>query len=491
MHIEAPLNRAVALLALGSALGACDGAGDGFSPGSDAGVMADGGSGGSAATPPVGKQLLVGGALTLRDMTSNGWIIYSDNATLNLHAAPIAGGAPRDIVALGDSFAVSVWGRVVFAWSNKNAAGVGQLTVWSSTNMPRVVASASLAPWVAASADGSSILFLDNVDAAGQGGDLVAAAGDGSSPHTILPALTGLSTNGCQALLGFAGVYALAAHCAGRATSPTLSSFAMPAWTRADLIADAVDAWSTDPAGTLLLTATSAGTMVVPLGGGLPTIVDPTGSTGQLTANGADAIYGTSTGALCRSPVVSPSRVTLVASGVAGLNALSPDGASALFYSKLDPVHLVSDLYLASALVPGTPVTLSAAETAGVFGDAFTSDSSHALYSTGVDTSTQLATLNALAVGGGVPRVLSQSAAEVWATLGGRVVFGDHYMWTGSRGHVDVRTVDTTGGADPVLIVSQADSELFLSPARDQVVYTWSLDASARAGIWVAQLPTP
>src|SRR3954470_12808872 len=88
----------------------------------------------TSVTPPVGKQLLIGGALTMRGMTSDGWAIYSDNDTLTLHAAPIAGGEPRDIVTLGNSFAVSVWGKVVFAWSNKNAAGVGPLTVWTSAS---------------------------------------------------------------------------------------------------------------------------------------------------------------------------------------------------------------------------------------------------------------------------------------------------------------------------------------------------------------------
>jgi hypothetical protein len=453
-----------------------------FAPAGDAGPV-------TPVTPPVGKQLLVGGALTLRDMTSDGWIVYSDNATLTLHAAPIAGGSPRDIVSLGDSFAVSVWGKVVFAWSHKNAAGVGSLTVWTSAGEPRAVSSASLAPWVAATTDGTAILYLDNVDAPGQNGDLVAAAGDGSSPEVILPALTGLSNDGCRALLGFAGSNALAAHCAGGATEATISSFAMPGWKRADLATHAAEDWSTDPAGTMLLTATSAGTILVPIRGGAPTIIDPLGGTGVLVANGQSAIYGTSTNALRRSAVISPSPTTLVPSGVGGLYSVSPDEKFVLFYDKLDPVHLVSDMFLSSATTPGAPLTLSATETAGVFGDPFTSDSSHVLYFTEVDTTSQIGTLNTLALGDRAPKVVSRDASVVWAATGAKIVFSDHYAWTGSRGHADVRTVDTSKSAPPRLIVNQADSEIFLSPALDQVVYTWSLDDGPRAGIYVATIP--
>src|SRR5580704_6543181 len=146
----------------------------------------------AASTPPVGTQL-VSGAFTLRGMTSDGWIVYSDDATLTMHAAPIAGGGVQDIVALGDSFAVSVWGKTVFVWSHKNEAAVGPLTVWTSDGGPRSVSASSLAPWVAATMDGSRVLYLDNVDAGGQTGDLVAAGESGASPRPILTGLTGLS----------------------------------------------------------------------------------------------------------------------------------------------------------------------------------------------------------------------------------------------------------------------------------------------------------
>jgi hypothetical protein len=442
-----------------------------------------------AVTPPVGKQLLMGGALTMRGMTSDGWAVYSDNDTLTLHAVSIAGGAARDIVPLGISFAISVWGKDVFAWSNKNTAAVGLLTVWTSAGGPRALSSASLAPWVAATVDGGDLLYLDDGDAEGQNGDLFAAAGDGSSPRVILQALTGLQNDGCQALLGFAGSHALAAHCDGGATQATISSFAMPSWKRVDLATGAADAWSNDQAGTVVLTATKAGTVLLPIDGGPGTTIDPSGGTGVLVANGQSAIYGAATNELRRSRVLSPSPTTLVGSGVEGLYAVSPDEMSVLFYNNMDTVHLISEMYLTSAVTAGTPITLSATPTAAVHGDPFTSDSSHALYSTEVDAVQQTGTLNALAIGGGAPRVLARDAWEVWAATGAKVVFSDNYAWTGQRVHTDVLTIDTSQSAEPTLIVYQADSEVFLSPALDQIVYTWSLDDGPQGGIYVANLP--
>ena len=448
--------------------------------------------------PPAGKQL-VSGAFIMRGMTSDGWAVYSDVQTLRLHAVPISGGDAQDIVSLGDDFAISIWGKTVFAWSHKNAASVGPLTVWTSSGGPHAVSSSSLAPWVAATMDGSHLLYLDAVDPTGQTGSLVAASAGGASPHTLLTGLTGLSTGGCQALLGFAGSYALAAHCAAGATRATISSFDTSAWKQADLAVGAADSWVTDPAGTILLTATSAGTVVVPLGGGSPTIIDASGSTGVLVDNGQTAIYGASTSMLRRSAVSSPSPTTLVGSGVAGLYGVSPDGRFALYYSMQDAHTLVSDLYLTSATTPGATTTLSSTENAGVFGDAFTTDGSHVLYGTGYDATSQTMTIDALALGsasngtmqaagvGASPTVLTHTGWVVWAATGAKVVYSDQFDATGPR--ADIRSTDTSTSGASTLLVSQADVDFFLSPAHDQVVYTWSQGNGPQVGLYVVGIP--
>jgi Tol biopolymer transport system component len=206
-------------------------------------------------------------------------------------------------------------------------------------------------------------------------------------------------------------------------------------------------------------------------------------------ADGESAIYGASLNELRRSPVGSPLPMTLVGNGVGGLYGVSPDESFVLFYGSMDATHLVSDMYLSSALTPTTPVTLSAEATAGVRGDAFTSDGSHVLYFTDIEPTTQTGTLNAFALASQAPKVLAGDVSQTWAATGSKIVFNDHYAWTGRRVHADVRTVDAAGNTEPELIVAQADSEVFLSPARDKIVYTWSLDDGPRAGIYVVDIP--
>jgi hypothetical protein len=342
---------------------------------------------------------------------------------------------------------------------------------------------------VAATSDGSQILYLDGVDSTGQQGNLVAAGAGGASPHPLLTGLTGLSTDGCQAVLGFAGSYAIVPHCSGGGTSPTLSSFDTATWRPVDLATGATNAWSTDPGGTLLLTATGAGTVVVPLGGGSPTVIDPSGSAGWLVDGGATAIYGAPGGALRSSPVSSPSPTTLVTSGFGGLYGVSPDGKLALYYGKRDPKTLVSDLYLTSTSMAGATTTLNGTQTAGVFGDAFTVDGSHLLYGTNVDTSAQTMTLNVLAPGGGSPRVLTSTGWVIWASTGAKVVYAEDVAFNGLHPNVDIRSLDTSQGGDATLLVSRGDADFFFSPAHDRLVYTWSVGDASRQGVYVTDIP--
>jgi hypothetical protein len=447
-------------------------------------------SGDAAVTPPVGSQLVESGTLTLRGVTSDGWAVYTDDDTLVLHAVPIAGGAARDIVQLDDSFALSIWSDVVFVWPTKNDAGMGPLTVWTAQSGPHAVSQASLAPFVAASANGDTVIYLDGVDPSGQTGNVVTAANDGSGMDVLLTSVQQLQSSACQALMGFAGAYAIVAHCDSGTQGTTISSFALSGSTRADLATNAVDYWSTDPNGTMVVTGTDAGSVVVPIGGGTPAIIDPSGTGGSVIGNGQAVVYGTKSGALRRSPVSDPAPMTLVQSGFGGLYALSPDENWLLYYTSLNSQQYVSDLYLASASAPGSPTTLSSSETARVFGDAYTLDSSHAMYFTDIEPSLNVGTLHAMALdGSGQQLVLGQLAWLSMAGQGDRVVFNDGFTLNGGRGRADIRVVDFSKGNAASLIVSQADSEIEMSPARDAVVYTWSLDGGARAGLYVAAIP--
>ena len=148
-------------------------------------------------------------------------------------------------------------------------------------------------------------------------------------------------------------------------------------------------------------------------------------------------------------------------------------------------------MYLASTIAAGTPMTISATPNATVNGDAFTADSTHVLYASSNDVCTGAATFSAFPVNGGSPTQLGHDVWSNWSTTGAKVVFNDHYVATGGLrfGRADIESVDLATGSTPTLVVSQADAVIDLSPARDQLVYSWSVQPGALAGIYVTPAP--
>ena len=464
----------------------------------DAAAGADGSEGGAGddagstafldAAPPEGGMLQAGDSLSVRQVTSDGFVVYSDDAAGELYAVPLSGGSAQHIASLGGTFWVTGDGPVVFVWSGVNATNVGALSVWSSAKGSHSVSSASLGLVAAASTDGSQILYLDQVDPGGQTGDVYVAGSDGASAAKLLG---NQQLNGCSPQLGFAGSYALASHCdvpRGPGPSSTISSFRSPAWTRTDLATGAANLWSVDSAASVVLVSTGGGVFVAPIGGGPLATIDASGFLGQLMNGGKTAIYSTTSHALRRSAITAPAPVTLVPT-FGGFYGLSPNEASVLFFQDFGPTG--AGVYLASAVAPSTPVALWTAQTGAVNGDGFTTDSNYALYSTGIDPQSHIGTLNAVSVDGGTPRVLGASAWSDVSTTGAKVVFLDHYVATGGLrfGRADIESVDLSQAGAPTTIVAGADAVMALSPARDFIVYSWSAQAGPNAGIFVTPVP--
>jgi hypothetical protein len=465
----------------------------------DAAGVADGGSEGPAgddagstafldAAPPQSGMLQAGDSLSVRQVTSDGFVVYSDDAAGELYAVPLAGGNAQHIASLGSTFWITGQGPVVFVWSGVNATNVGALSVWSSAKGGHSVSSASLSLVATASADGSQVLYLDHVDPAGQTGDVYVAASDGTGAAKLLGSQ---QLTGCAPQLGFAGSYAIASHCdvpRGPGPSSTISSFCSPAWTRSDLATEAANIWSADSAASVVLLSTGSGVQVAPIGGGPLAMIDTSGFLGQLMDGGKTAIYSTTSHALRRSPITAPSPMTLVPT-FGGFYGLSPDETSVLFFEDFGPTG--AGVYLAPAVAPSTPVALWTAQTGGVNGDSFTADSNYALYSTGIDPQSQAGTLNAVPVAGGTPRLLGASAWSDLSATGAKVVFVDHYVATGGLrfGRGDIESVDLSTGTEPTTIVSGADAVMALSPAGDFIVYSWSAQAGPNAGIFVTRVP--
>ena len=481
-----------ALLAC-AALVACGSSPANEDGGTDGGVDApsacpEGGSdpGLAGAGAPVGTQLATGDALSIRAVTGDGWVVYSDDAAAELHAVPLAGGAPSDLGPLGSKFWVVGFGDVVFVWTNVSAANVGALATWTSAGGLHPIATASLG--IVGSSDGTHVLYTDHAGAGGDVADVWAAAIDGSGATKLVAAAV---VAGCIPALGFVGAYAVATHCSAPPNPnplATISSFSTATWARVDLATGAENYWAA-AAGGVLYSVDGAGIAVVSAAGGAATTIDANGFLGVLTADGKSALYGTRSHDLRRSPVASPSPTTLVTGGFNGFWALAPDEQHVLFFSQVGPGG--GDMFLGATGAAGAPITLSTAATSATLGDAFTKDSSHALYATDLDPCTHAGTLHAVAVDAGAPVLLGEQTWAGWAPSAAKVVFGDGYFATGEArfGRVDVELVDLAQGSTKTRLVDRADAVLALSPSGDRVIYAWSARPGALAGLWSAPLP--
>jgi hypothetical protein len=438
--------------------------------------------------PPVGTQLVSGNTLSARGVTSDGYEVYSDDAARQLYAIPIAGGAVQSIGALGSKFWVTVVGQVVFAWSNVSDADVGALTIWSSARGAHAVAPASFGILGAASSDGAQILYVANVDPLGLTGDVYVATTDGAGSTRLL---AGQQLAGCFPQLGFAGSYVVVSHCdvpRGSGPSSTITSFRSPAWTRADLIGDAANSWSADTAATMVLASSAAGLLVIPIGGGAGTTIDAEGFMGQLIAGGQDAVYGTTSASLRFSSTTAPLPQTLAPS-FGGFYAISPSQSTVLYYESSSAAG--TDMYLASTITPGTPATISSVTSAAVNGDAFTADSSFALYSTSNDPCGGSGTFNAFSVARSASTLLGRNVWSDSSATGAKVIFNDNYVATGGLrfGRADIESVDLATGVAPTRLVSQADAVFDVTPSQDSIIYSWSLESGSLAGLYVVSVP--
>lgn len=465
------------------------------------GVDAPVDTGVDAGPQPVGTQLQPGNSLTLWGVTSDGFAIYTDDVAQMLYAAPLGGGPAVSIAPVSATRGTFYYGltfnKVALMWSGIGQSSlVGTLIVWSSSGGAHTLSTASRAFLAAVSADSQHLVYLDHATSQGTG-DMLGAAVDGSGVTTLLAGLGDFQN--CFPYPIFAGSNAaVVPHCdnpdAGF-SGATVSAFAPPSWTRTDLFTNVYPSVNTDPAGAQILASGSAGLLVAPIGGGSSTLIDPIGAYGFFTSDGMSVIYNDNNGALKRSPIASPAPVTLVAGGVFGLLGLSPDQSTALSYQNFDPRTYLTDLDLASIVSPGPITVLSSAPTAAVpgsytLGNPFTEDSSHALYYTSFNVMSYVGTLNAFDVNTSSPSVLGTNSTAAWASGPSKVVFSDNYVSLGGTSPaVDLESVDTNLPAGPTHVVSGANPQFYMSPAADQIVYTWSWQSGPLAGLYVVPVP--
>jgi hypothetical protein len=444
-----------------------------------------------------GKQLVAAPWLFVDGVTTDGYVIYTDSLSFAVRAVPLAGGTPLSIGTADFNNQVYVNGAVVYFAPTYGSPLDAALSVWTATNGTHALSmhAAMGPPYTDVSADGSQIVYFDGANTAGATLTVAPTAG----PTTTQPVLATGVTLSKGAAVQFSGSSVVAVYSSGSPPT-TLASFGGAGYTQTVLATGVDPSFTLDTTGGRVFVSGVAGLSAYPIGGGAGTLIDPgatgvfagmlTGSGLVLGGHGADAIY-TTNGLLRRSPVSSPTPVTLSSSGVSGILRLSPDENWVLTYQNASPdyAYYASDLRLVSATAPGSDSLLWAPPTGALFGSAFTADSRFVLYFTNL-TGNLDGDFMAVSTGGGAPTKVASHGWAVMATKQSKVVLADHYtaIRTGYSA-IDLESVDLANPGAPSTLVSQVDPDPYLTPSSDQIVYASSCDSGPRAGIWVMPVP--
>ena len=192
--------------------------------------VADGGPGSDAgsnafldASPPEGGMLAAGDSLSVRQVTSDGYVVYSDDAVGKLYAVPLAGGmlrTSRRSAAISGSRARVARVRVVRGRRDERGDAV-RMVVGNGSPF-RVVGLAGprrggIEPTEAGSSTSINVDAGGRVRATSTWRRAMAVAPSSSSPDS--------SSRVCLPQLGFAGVYAMISHCdVARGAGPSATS---------------------------------------------------------------------------------------------------------------------------------------------------------------------------------------------------------------------------------------------------------------------------
>ena len=420
------------------------------------------------------------GLVTLVGVTSDDFAIVTDPASDALLAIPLAGGVAQAI-DVGSSAQI-LSGKVVFSFKALDATStVGTLTVWSaSTGSKELSKTAVYSVDTAASVDGSTILYVDNLDASRAHVDLMFARSDGSARKAIAagsPFGSGCILDDPRPI----GAQIIVALCAGKTQQ---SLHVIDVATGSDrFLTGARSGWSVDDAGKLLFAVDDVsrdGKVVAVDGSSRVTIESADAKRGVLTRDGTQVLLSTTTDALKLSPTSTGAPAALGLTG-SFFSILSPDSRSFVFWKAFGPTGVTTDLYLAPVAAPATAIALSAEPTSGNVADLFTRDSRFALYLTNVDD-TFTGQLRAMPVAGGAAISLGTGAVRAARALTGSFVA---YVEVAASA---IFVVDAATGKGAKSIADSSDGNVFTSHARDRVVFTRS-DDGTKEGLYA--LPAP
>ena len=218
------------------------------------------------------------------------------------------------------------------------------------------------------------------------------------------------------------------------------------------------------------------------------------GTRGAFTGDGQHVVYVAGGAVSLAASTGGTPTPLLAAAGYQGILALSPDDKWVLAgkTTAMDGVgDTLSDLFLGSITAAGAATAVASMPTAALFGDPFTADSSHLVYTASVTNGT--GTLTSVPTAGGSPVSLGSSIWTNSSSTAAKVVFSTNFTQGGGgggNGEADLEAVDTSAAAPaPTLLVTQADAFFYLDAAKSKVVYSWSYLPDSTAGVWVLPLP--
>ncbi|HTQ41880.1 MAG TPA: hypothetical protein VMI75_03915 [Polyangiaceae bacterium] len=498
------------------------GGGDDGSSGdaNDEGTTGDTGTTCTATVMPKGTQILASSTVTVQGVTSDGQVIFYDGNTQKLNAVAAAGGTPAVIGTWDKSQSlIFTSNKVALYWNGatQTTSAHGQLGVWTAAGGQHTLGNASFfgvpgGGYVDVSADGSLVIYMDNVTTANA--DIFVAGSDGSNP-TKLVAAASVGAN-CRPVVRFAGNTAVVSYCtappdAGTTLTANVEAYSGPPnWQTKQTFAagDGFYGFSLGPIGAgdggasgyNISYLTNSGQYVEALGGTTPTLIDAKGAGGvTFMHNGTDVIYFESDSSVWRSPIATPAPVLLAKGPFAGTLALSSDDNWIEMFLSQNSTNFFTDMYLLSTTPAdggNTPTTLASTAAGANFGDAFTADDKHVLFFPNVVMSGSAGYVGAYDTFplpppvGMMPTTIAQNVWEEFATTGAKTLYNDNYASNaGFAGAADIESTDLSTTAMPTTLVSQADANFFLTADKGTIVYSWSACPGAKDGIYT--LPAP
>lgn len=272
------------------------------------------GAGGSGDRGEIGTPVQIApGQATLVGATSDGWLVYRDAETLR--AAKVGDAESVEEITKTPG-SVLIRGRVVFNWASVNwEEGVGDLSVWTADKGAREVGPTPYSETlVAASEDGSAIVYTantrelgvggapaDDVSSGGGGGeqpapdratDIVLAGSDLSSKTVLIESVGLGSESTCSPSFGFVGERFFAGYCAPGSRSAKIERYEHDgkSWVADTIAEDTLPHWSTNTSGDAVFYQSSAYSGYVSLDGE-QYLIDAGVSSGTLMSDGRTVLY--------------------------------------------------------------------------------------------------------------------------------------------------------------------------------------------------------